>query len=84
MTIHWAVELATIVGVLSAVLVAWGTIALRLGRQHIDIRCSETIKQEVADIIGNGVTRRIDRLDDKLERLLELHLWDGKQDRRQA
>ena len=82
MTIHWAVEAATIIGVLSAFILAWGTIVIRMGRRHIDQRCAETIRDEVADIIGNGVTDRIDRLDNKLERLIDLHMnWDGQERR---
>lgn len=77
-TIHVFGEIVAIAGVVSAVLLAWGTIIIRLGRRHIDQRCSDSIKEEVADIIGNGVTDRINRLEDKLDNLIGLHInWDG-------
>jgi hypothetical protein len=80
---HLVLEIATICGIVSAVVVAWMTVIIRVGRKHIDQRCAETIKEEVSEIIDNGVTARIDRLDAKLERLIDLHLWDGT-DRRHS
>ena len=81
MTIHWAVEAATIIGVVSAIIMAWGSIVIRMGRRHIDQRCAETIRDEVADIIGNGVTERINRLEDKLDKVIAYNMWDGKERR---
>ena len=84
MTWHLVAEIVAVAGVLSAVFLAWGSIVIRLGRRHIDTRCAETIKDEVAEIIGNGVTERINRLEDKLDKVIEYNMWDGNERRGQA
>jgi hypothetical protein len=79
---HVWLEFATIAGIASAAILAWGAIALRMGRNYMDQLCTETIRTEVSAVIAERVAPRQDRLEKKLDQLIDLHLWDGNTERR--
>jgi hypothetical protein len=70
MTFHWW----EMIGIASAVVLAWGAVMMRIAKDHIDNRIDSKLAECVKDAIHNGVTERMDRIEMKLDRLTALHL----------
>lgn len=86
------------IGVISAVLLAWGTVVIRLARAHIDRRIDTQMKATVESAvmaavrplelqINNGLTKRTERIEDKVDLLITQLIqskWDGDERRDKA
>ena len=76
----------------TAAMFAWLGLVIRLARAHIDNRINKTLPPEIEKAvvaaveplrvqIDNGLTDKTNRIDEKVDRLIEHLIWKGNERR---
>ncbi len=80
-------NLIEIVGISTAVVLAWGGIVVKVAKAHIGRRVEITVEEQIANKVSeasaplqkqitNGLTHRQERIEDKIDRLIEWLIVD--------